>query len=302
MPTPPSPTTRTDPVTGRPVLVAPGRQLRPMHTLSDGDGGGDPCPFCPGNEAMTPPEVDAVREAGAHASGPGWLVRAFPNLYPAAAAHEVIAEGAVHATQPAALDVEVWRAALTLYRRRITALETRAACAFLFKNVGFRAGASIAHNHTQLLGLDAPTPRLQLAVQQLGGRRSCPLAEDVAQAEREGRLVFRNQHYLVHSPRVPKLPYETWLSPIAADDEFLTPVDEAALAQALHAGFAALDAAFTAPPFNAFLLRDRDGRIPWHFELQPRTGNLAGLELGGDMYINSVTAEESAARLRRTLS
>ena len=36
----------------------------------------------------------------------------------------------------------------------------------------------------------------------------------------------------------------------------------------------------------------------WHFELQPRTGQLAGLELGGDMYINSVPAEVTAARLR----
>ncbi len=37
------------------------------------------------------------------------------------------------------------------------------------------------------------------------------------------------------------------------------------------------------------------GRIPrgafhWHFELQPRTGQMAGLELGGDMYINSIPA------------
>ncbi|HLU39317.1 MAG TPA: DUF4921 family protein [Planctomycetota bacterium] len=289
----PEPTVLVDPATGRPVLLAPGRRLRPMQTADDDAGG--PCPFCPGNEAMTPPEVDAERVGG---PGTPWIARAFHNLYPAAAAHEVIAEGAVHATQPAALDVGVWRAALMLYRRRITACEARAECAFLFKNVGWRAGASIAHNHTQLLGLSATTPRLQQMIDRLQGRRDCPLHDDAVHAEREGRAVFANAHYVVHSPRVPKLPFETWLSPRARDDDFLAPADPDALAQALHAAFVAVDLAFESPPFNLYLLRDRGGRIPWHIELQPRTGNLAGLELGGDMYINSVPAGESAERLR----
>ncbi|MEZ5963475.1 MAG: DUF4921 family protein [Planctomycetota bacterium] len=293
----PVPTTQVDPFTGRPVLVAPGRRLRPMQTLDDNGGG--PCPFCPGNEAMTPPEVDSVRHGDALPPGPGWVVRAFGNLYPAAAAHEVIAEGDTHATRPAALDVGLWRDALALYRRRIAAMEARVACAFLFKNVGYRAGASIAHNHTQLLGLDAPTPRLAQALARLSGRRPCPLAEDVARAEAEGRVVFHNARYVVHCPRVPKLPFETWLSPRDPGDDFLAPVDDLALAEALHAAFVALDAGLDAPPFNAYLLRDRDRRLPWHFELQPRTGNLAGLELGGDMYINSVPPAEAAARLRR---
>jgi UDPglucose--hexose-1-phosphate uridylyltransferase len=290
----PPPTTLTDPVTGRPVLMAPGRRLRPVLTSDLDDAG--PCPFCPGNEAMTPPEVDAVRAPGA-----GWVARAFCNLYPAGPVHEVIAEGAVHATQPAALDVPTWAAALTLYRRRIAALEARVEVAFLFKNVGWRAGASIAHNHTQLLGLDAPTPRLAQMIAHLSGQRACPLADDVARAQAEDRVVFANAHYLVHSPRVPKLPFELWLSPRRAGDEFLAPASPADLAQALHAAFVALDATFGAPPFNFYLLRDRHARFPWHLEFQPRTGNLAGLELGGDMYINSVPAPESAARLRAAL-
>jgi len=294
----PPPKALIDPVTGRPVLMAPGRRLRPMQTLHEDE---QPCPFCPGNETMTPPEVDAVRSPGMQPPGPGWIVRAFHNLYPAAAAHEVIAEGDVHATQPAALDVSVWRAALALYRRRMRAIEAQVEYAFLFKNVGLRAGASIAHNHTQILGLDAPTPRLLQTVQRLSGRGPCPLADDVAGAEAEGRLVFQNTRYAVHSPRVPKLPFETWLSPRVPSDDFLDPADDAALAEALHAAFTALDAAFTAPPFNAFLLRDRRNRFPWHLELQPRTGNLAGLELGGDMYINSMPGPESAERLRRAL-
>lgn len=296
----PPPTTLIDPATGRPVLMAPGRRLRPIDT-AELDAAG-PCPFCPGNEDMTPPEEDAVRQPGCAAPGPGWIVRAFKNLYPAGPLHEVIAEGPVHATQPAALDLGVWSAALTLYRRRIAAMEQRVAVAFLFKNVGWRAGASIAHNHTQLLGLEAPTPRLAQMIERLAGRRDCPLADDVAHAEREGRAVFANSAYVVHSPRVPKLPFELWLSPRQRDDDFLAPADAGALAQALRTAFVALDLAFAAPPFNFYLLRDRQARFGWHLELQPRTGNLAGLELGGDMYINSVPASESAERMRSALT
>jgi UDPglucose--hexose-1-phosphate uridylyltransferase len=296
-PTQPTPTRLIDSATGRPVLMAPGRRLRPVHT-AELDAAG-PCPFCPGNEAMTPPQVDA-EPAGTQAAG--WVARAFPNLYPAAEGHEVIAEGAVHATQPASLSAAVWRAVLALYRRRLAALEARHECAFLFKNVGWRAGASIAHNHTQILGLDTPTPRLARMVECLATQRQDPLAADVAQAAAEDRVVFANARYLVHSPRVPKLPFETWLSPRSRDDDFLTPADPEGLADALHALFVAVDAAFDAPAFNAYLLRDRHARFPWHLELQPRTGNLAGLELGGDMYINSVPAAESAERLRRGLA
>ena len=290
--------TLVDPITGRPVLMAPARRNRPIQT-ADLDGAA-PCPFCAGSESLTPPEVDAEREAHGGADGPGWVARAFPNLYPAAPAHEVIAEGATHTVQPAALTVEVWEAALRLHRRRIQALEARPgiACAFLFKNVGLRAGASIAHNHTQILGLPALPPRLELMVQRLQAANPCPLRTDVATAEGEGRVVFANAHYVVHSPATPKLPFETWLSPRDGDEDFLHPPDEGAFAGALHAAFVAFDAAFGAPPFNVYLLRDPQRRFAWHVELQPRTGNIAGLELGGDMYINSIPGTEAAARLR----
>ena len=131
-----APRTLIDPATGRPILMAPVRRYRPQHTSADADAAR--CPFCPGAERETPPEIDAVRDPGTAADAPGWRVRVFANLYPAATVHEVIAEGAVHTTQPAQLDASLWADALTLYRRRITAIERDAAtpCAFWFKNVG----------------------------------------------------------------------------------------------------------------------------------------------------------------------
>ena len=44
-----------------------------------------------------------------------------------------------------------------------------------------------------------------------------------------------------------------------------------------------------------------DAEFHWHFELQPRNGTVAALEVGGDMYINAVTPQASAARWRAAL-
>ena len=66
-------------ITGEPILVAPERATRP-HAFGPDDTS-ELCPFCAGNESLTPPEVARVEREGA------WLARAFPNKYPAAEAN-----------------------------------------------------------------------------------------------------------------------------------------------------------------------------------------------------------------------
>ncbi len=39
----------------------------------------DVCPFCPGHEALTTPEVQAVRAVGSEADKSGWTIRTIPN-------------------------------------------------------------------------------------------------------------------------------------------------------------------------------------------------------------------------------
>jgi UDPglucose--hexose-1-phosphate uridylyltransferase len=287
-----------DESTGRPVLVAPDRRHRPVHTAGELAG---PCPFCPGEEHRTPPEVDAVRD-GTAPDAPGWRVRAFPNLYPAARWHEVVVEGPAHAIQPAVLDDGLWHDALVVQQRRIRAIEARpdVACAFLFKNVGRLAGASIAHNHSQILGLPMLPPRLVLELAQARAH-GCAICADLRTAAAEDRVVSAGPRHVVLSPRTPKLPFETWLVPIAHGADFLDEAEAADLAVQLARLFVAIDLAFDGPAFNSWLHRVPGADFHWHIELQPRTGFLAGLELGGDMYINSILGPESAAELRAHL-
>ncbi|MBK8978289.1 MAG: DUF4921 family protein [Planctomycetes bacterium] len=287
-----------DASTGRPILVAPGRRGRPLKTLAGHDGAAE-CPFCTGAERMTPPETDAVRAAGTAPDTPGWTVRAFPNLYPAAPWHEVIAEGAEHIAQPGRLDAQTWRDSVAVWHRRIEFLESRPgiACAFLFKNVGREAGASIAHNHTQVIGLTSVPPRLEQELEQ--ARLHGPLIQrELDTAHRDGRLVLETTHHAAFSPRNPKLPGETWLAAHSASARLGEGAHGDDLADALRLLCAAVDRAFGAPPFNFWLHRIPGADFHEHFELQPRTGFLAGLELGADAYINSLPAAEAAARLR----
>lgn len=295
------PRTLVEPTTGRPILMAPRRQQRPHHTGPAARPGD--CPFCQGHEYQTPPEVAACRAAGSSVDGPGWTARAFANKYPANAHHEVIAEGREHHEQPGDLDLATWRDCLQLWRDRTRALEARpgVACTYLFKNVGALAGASIAHNHSQLLGLAELPPRLTLEWQTTRGLATCPWCAVLHGAAASGRLVHDSRAHAVVVPERPKLPNETWLLPKRCDDDFLQ-TDLDSLSEAMHALLVAVAHGLDRPAFNLWLHRIPGERFHWHFELQPRTGQMAGLELGGDMYINSVPPERTAARLRQGLA
>lgn len=287
-----------DPSTGRPILVAPRRRNRPLHTQGKASG---PCPFCPGEEHQTPPEVDAIRAGDSAADAPGWNVRAFANLYPAATLHDVVVEGAAHEIWPARVAASTWQNALTVYRRRMATFEAEpeVRCSFWFKNVGRDAGASIAHSHSQILGLPMLPPRLELELA-AADRHGCVHCHDLVTARAEGRVVFEGEHHIAVCPRVPKLPHETWVLPRAHAAQFLDDDTErsADLSRVLSAVFCGVDGGLDQPAFNVYLHRVPGADFHWHFELQPRTGFLAGLELGGDMYINSIRSDEAAAKFR----
>src|SRR5258708_17563674 len=71
-------TEELNPITGERVIIAPQREDRPNVYE------GAPCPFCPGAESETPPEI--CRD------GDPWRIRVFPNRYPPAAHSEIIVE------------------------------------------------------------------------------------------------------------------------------------------------------------------------------------------------------------------
>ena len=76
---------RYDPLARRWVIIATERSRKPSEFVrSDAfSSGAHACPFCPGNEHATPPEIMAIRPEGSEPNTPGWTGRVFPNKYPA---------------------------------------------------------------------------------------------------------------------------------------------------------------------------------------------------------------------------
>src|SRR6476659_1495921 len=96
---------RYDALGDRTVIMATGRGARPHQFRApdaDADPGTEHCPFCPGHEAMTPPEV--ARTGTGAPDTPGWRVRVAPNLYPIVDAHEVVVLSPDHDRPFGALD------------------------------------------------------------------------------------------------------------------------------------------------------------------------------------------------------
>ena len=79
------PELRKDPVTGRWVIISTERRKRPNDFRFERPSiiGREQCPFCPGQEALTPPEVLAYRQNGGGANSSDWVVRVVPNKFPA---------------------------------------------------------------------------------------------------------------------------------------------------------------------------------------------------------------------------
>ncbi len=74
------------------------------------------------------------------------------------------------------------------------------------------------------------------------------------------------------------------------------------LARALRDALGRLDRALDEPDYLYYLhtapLRERAADYHWHLEIMPALTQVAGFERGSGLYINDVSPEEAARRLR----
>ncbi|MDY3556742.1 hypothetical protein R5W24_005912 [Gemmata sp. JC717] len=335
------PQLRRDPVTGRWVLIAPQRAQRPINLPGHApthrtNGERHPCPFCPGQEADTPNEVYAVRDAGTAPDGPGWHLRIVPNMYPAvrpdvgppapAAADlfvtapafgtaEVLIDCAQHYDDPTQLSDKQFADVFRAYRARMTALaaDPRLAHVSVFKNVGAEAGASLGHLHSQMIATPVVPELMRTELDGAEGHYArtgrcvfCTLVRD--ELADGSRVVARSERFVIATAFAPRFAYEMWLLPVAHESRYEALTDAGAdeLAALLKRALVALDRVQNAPAYNWFLHTSplRTGELPhyhWHLEVLPRTARPAGLEWGFGCHITTVAPEQAAAELRDAL-
>jgi UDPglucose--hexose-1-phosphate uridylyltransferase len=293
-----------DPFSGEPILLAPRRAERP-HDTGAPSTAGNSCPFCEGAESQTPPEVLAVRPGGGPPDGPGWLVRAFANKFPAVApdegVHEVIVTTPRHIVSFAdATDEEVSRAVWAWSERlAAVALDERRLWPFLFLNQGAPAGASLQHSHVQMVGLPFSPPRLVRRENVFAMARICPVCADLATAS--PRMVADGGEIVAWCPAVPPLSGTIWLAPRRHVAGWADELDSGAVGRALRDLVARLRSALGAEAVNSWLHQRRpgtNGHYHWHIEVVARLGTLAGLELGTGAIALAQEPEALASRLR----
>ena len=236
------PELRKDPITGRWVIIATDRALRPTDFVRDkvqirGSGF---CPFCNGNEKKTPPEILSYRKDGSARDTPGWSLRVVPNKFPALGiegtlnrhgegvydkmngigAHEVIIETPQHNLTLATMPTRSVEDALWAYRDRILDLEKdrRFKYILIFKNHGEAAGASLEHTHSQLIALPVVPKRVREEVdgarEHYNFKERCIFCDIIRQEkERSARLIAENQAFLVLAPFAARFPFEIWIIP-----------------------------------------------------------------------------------------
>jgi UDPglucose--hexose-1-phosphate uridylyltransferase len=324
------PELRKDPVLDRWVIIAPERAERPnpmLRPLPEPESG--TCPFCPGNERMTPPEVLIHR-----ATGPGWALRVVPNRYPAlrteiqmtragnglfdsmagVGAHEVVIETNEHQRTLADLPLDQVESVLRAWQERIVDLsrDVRLKSIIAFKNHGLPAGATLFHAHSQLVALPILPPglgdELRSARKHFEEKERCIYCDILAQELREKeRVVHQTEGAVAISPYAARTPFELLILPRAHRSSFESASGQElkAAADALRTMLRKIDVALDKPAYNLFLhtmpLREPGNDwYHWHLELKPMLTQQAGFEWASGCSINPTPPEEAARFLRQT--
>ena len=331
------PELRKDPITREWVIIASERARRPSDfvtaSVQDEKGGSGVCPFCPGNEALTPPEILAFRDPSSPRDGPGWWIRVVPNKFPALAiegdlrksgygmydhmngvgAHEVIIETPQHQLDPSTMDVKQVEDMLWAYRQRYLDLKRDPRMKFIlfFRNHGRVAGASLAHPHSRMIA----TPMIPRDIsEEIDGarrydqyRERCVYCDILRQELEEGeRVVADNGQFLAFEPYASKYPFETWILPHrhAPAFPYISPQEQTSFASIMKETLLRIRLCLGNPPYNYTLHtapcdEDQSNTLyHWHLEIFPRLTVAAGFEMGTGIYINVTPPEQAAAHLR----
>ena len=327
------PELRKDPIIGRWVIIATERGKRPHDFVIEEEVvKGGFCPFCPGNEHTTPPEIFAYREPGTEPNTPGWSLRVVHNKFPALipqgdldragegmfdkmagiGTHEVIIENPDHLTTLTNISLDGFVEVLSAYRERIKTLaaDPRFKYVLIFKNMGRAAGASLEHSHSQLIGLPIVP---ELVMEELNGskfyynwKERCVFCDMIRQElQQKVRVVQENEEFVAISPFAPRSPFEVWILPKMHFSSY-THMPEGSyrlLAEIFSETLQRLEKSLGKAPYN-FILHIapiREPELPyyhWHFEIMPKLTLMAGFEWGSGFFINPTPPEDAAQYLR----
>ncbi|MFH0927051.1 MAG: DUF4921 family protein [Candidatus Micrarchaeota archaeon] len=295
---------------GRTAIVTPARGMRPHDFKAEvpkKKTKPSDCFFCPGNEKLTPTEIDRTPIVG----GKGWQNRCFPNKFPALSPiwgraygfHEVIVETPVHAQTLSQLNQKQFVQYLEMVKKRLEfhSKNKKLKFASVFKNEWEEAGASLEHTHTQIVAMPfVPDYTLQ---QQKVCKKNCPFCK--MKKDRKYSKIWQNASFILLCPYVPKYKYEMWIVPKKHIGSILDmgKKELEGLAEILSCALKTQDAYLNYPPYNILyhLSPFREKGYHMHISITPRLAKWAGFEHQTGVIMNSVRPETSAEEYKVNL-
>jgi UDPglucose--hexose-1-phosphate uridylyltransferase len=299
---------RKDYLLNRWVVIAKERKKRPTDFVTkESPEKEGVCPFCPGNENMTPPAVmvyipsDGKIRKEKDQNGfrhKDWLVRVIPNAFPAFAPpnkedetteeslvlkkavghHEVIIESPCHSEHPGATRVSQLVQVINAYLDRLNVLSKKSYVKHvtIFRNHGHEAGASLSHAHTQLIATPS-VPRILeeefTASKSFWTQNSECLLCNVLENERVGpRFIWENSGFTVFAPWASVNPLEFWVLPKRHQSNMMnmSTAEIEDLAETMRVCLGGLQSLLSDPPYNFgfHTLLSEEAQDSYHWHLE----------------------------------
>ncbi len=304
------------------VIIASGREKRPKQVeetlLPSVD---ENCPFCPGNEERTPPEILRVPALAGE-----WRVRVVPNKFPAVeqageieklelpfrflktafGRHEVIIETPVHRLRMADFTLARIMEVVGVYAERVDALEALPGIEeiVLFKNQGPKAGASILHSHTQIIALNKLSERTKRELEAyrafVAENQACPYCRIVGIEMDSQRRVWQNDSFACFAPFASRVPFQLSIYPKRHFRDFreMYEREKRDFAEILKRALSAIKV--LGLDYNLYFKNAPKGTedFHWHVCIMPRMTIRAGFEEATDCIVNTHSPEFCAAFYR----
>ncbi|MFH1257428.1 MAG: DUF4931 domain-containing protein [Candidatus Micrarchaeota archaeon] len=278
------------------------------------------CPFCKGAENTTPPTKFQIPQDN-------WRVRAFDNVFAlvgkegkyvelnginpvsyAFGSHEVIVESDFHEELFHEFGELQLKFVFAAYKNRFEELmkEDGSKYVHLFKNHGRNAGASIEHEHSQIISFPFVPGMLadELALfNESAGKGKCHLCETLAKEQEN--ILIDNDFFTAICPSFSKFANEVWIIPKAHVPSMAELTEEQGLhlmkllrecLRRVHYIVKDYNVIFHNSPKSASGGTEKN--FHFHIEIYPRSGYWAGVELGTGVIVNQKSEKDALNTLK----
>ncbi len=250
--------------------------------------------------------------------------------------HEVMIDHSNHGAVVNEMSEEHLTLLFGAYQERMRELyeSERIRFVLVFKNYGPAAGASIRHTHSQIIAMPVVPQNVHDEVINSAAHYQkyhqcifCTLIDEALTFEttiydrHSGEVrrkinvgqyvVDRSDHFIAIKPFASRFEWEVHILPLVHQSDYLnTSAEELAdFAKIVKRTMQRLDGVLGGVQYNYFLhsiphnedCESCHASFHWHLEIVPRTSIPTGFELGSGLFVNTISPEQAAERLRNTV-